>query len=406
MLTTVLRHRDFRRLWVATTIDAFGSWLLVMAVPLQVFALTGSAMSTGLALAVQAVPAAVIGPWAGVAVDRWDRRTILVLANLASAAGVGLMLPATAPGRAGLLFVGLLVESSAVCFLRPALRAVTPTVVPTEGDLAAANSLAAFGDSALRMIGPVIGTFLVARGWFAAVVIIDAGTYAVAAALITRVTIAAPAPPVGRRPHVGHQLRDGLRQVLGAPPLPGLLATSWVYWTGNAALTALLVPFTATRLHGSGQALGYLIAGLGVGYLAGSAISRPLILRYAVRSILTVAYTSVGLCFIVLVNATALPVAVAAVTAAGVPGVVALIAIGQRLQTATPSVLLGRVAAVFYTSDAVAAVAGALLAAATVMVTGLGVALNAFSVVVLLTGPMAAVLLHPRTRRPLRSHPA
>ena len=72
-------------------------------------------------------------------------------------------------------------------------------------------------------------------------------------------------------------------------------------------------------------------------------------------------------------------VAVAAVTAAGVPGVVALMAIRLRLQTATPDATFGRVSAAFYTSDAVAAVAGALIAAAVVASTGLGTALNLFS---------------------------
>ena len=81
-------------------------------------------------------------------------------------------------------------------------------------------------------------------------------------------------------------------------------------------------------------------------------------------------------------------VAVAAVTAAGVPGVVALMAIRLRLQTATPDATFGRVSAAFYTSDAVAAVAGALIAAAVagaliaaavVALTGLGTALSLFS---------------------------
>ena len=72
-------------------------------------------------------------------------------------------------------------------------------------------------------------------------------------------------------------------------------------------------------------------------------------------------------------------VAVAAVTAAGVPGVVALMAIRLRLQTANPDATFGRVSAAFYTSDAVAAVAGALIAAAVVALTGLGTALSLFS---------------------------
>ena len=83
----MLRQREFRRLWTATTIDAFGSWLLVMALPLHVFASTGSIGSTGLTLAVEAAPALLVGLWAGSLVDRWPRRRVLVLGNLVAGHG-------------------------------------------------------------------------------------------------------------------------------------------------------------------------------------------------------------------------------------------------------------------------------------------------------------------------------
>ena len=393
MWLSVLHNRNFRRLWIAATIDSFGSWLLVMAVPLQVFALTGSAMSTGLALAAQALPTVLIAPWAGVAVDRWHRKTVLVAANLAAAAGVALMVLATTSDRIAFIYLGLIVENVAVCFLRPAVSAVTPAIVGRESDLAAANSLSAFTNSAFRMLGPLVGTFLVAGGWFKAVVLADAVSYLVAAAIITSVAISRTGPPVRIAARILGELRGGLRHIADTPLLRGLLATSWVYWTANAALTALLIPFVAARLQSSGQALGYLIAGLGIGYLCGSALSRILIPRYATRTILTAAYASVGLCFLVMFTATALPIALITVTASGIPGAVSQVVTGHRLQTATPDAILGRVSAAFHTSDATAAVAGALIAPAVVALAGLAAALNALSGAVLVTAALAIVVL-------------
>jgi predicted MFS family arabinose efflux permease len=389
----VLRNRNFRRLWTAVTIDSFGSWLLVMAVPLEIFTITGSAMSTGLALAVEAVPAVLIGPWAGVAVDRWHRKKVLLVANLVSAAGVALMLLATTPARLGFMYLGLIVENAAVCFLWPAARAVTPAVVGSHSDLASANSLSAFTNSAFRMIGPPAGTFLVARGWFGAAALVDMASCLVAAAIITGVAVKATDRPDRVTPRIAGELREGLRHIAGTAVLRGLLATSWLYWTANAALTVLLIPFAATRLHSSGQAVGYLIAGLGAGYLCGSAISKALIARFTTRTVLTIAYGSVGLCFLVMFTATALPTALVAVTVSGVPGAVAQVATGHRLQTTTPDAVLGRVSAAFYTSDAVAAVTGALIAPAAVAVTGLGVALIILSATVLVTAAMAVTVL-------------
>jgi predicted MFS family arabinose efflux permease len=393
MRLAVLRNANFRRLWAASTIGSCGSWLLVMAVPLQAFVLTGSAMSTGLALAVQALPAVLVGPWAGVAIDRWHRKKVLVVANVVSATGVALMMFASTPDRLAFIYLGLLVESVAVCFLHPALRAVTPAVVGIESSLASANALSAFTNSAFRMFGPLVGTFLVAAGLFQAVVLVDVASYLAAAAIIMSVAITRTAPPTPIAPRITGELSEGLRHIVCTPLLRGLLATSGLYWTANAALTALLIPFVAYRLHSSGQALGYLITGLGIGYLCGSGVSKILILRFATRTILVAAYASVGLCFLVMFSATALPIALIAITACGVPGAVAQVVTGHRLQTSTPDAVLGRVSAAFYTSDSVAAVAGALIAPAVVAFTGLGTALIALSAAVLAAAAMAVVVL-------------
>lgn len=393
MWLIVARNANFRRLWTAATIDSFGSWLLVMAVPLQAFLLTGSALSTGLALAVQALPAVLLGPWAGVAIDRWHRRKVIVAANLAGAAGVALMMLAATPDRIAFLHLGLLAESIAVCFLRPALAAVTPAVVGDESDLAAANALSAFTNSAFRMLGPLLGTFLVAGGWFQAVVLVDVASYLAAAAIIMTVAITPTARPSRLAARISGELREGWRHIVRSPLLRGLLTTSGIYWTANAALTVLLVPFVATRLHSPGQTLGQLIAGLGIGYLGGSAISKTLLSRYETRTVLVTAYASVGFCFLAMFTTASLPIALVAITACGVPGAVVQVVTGHRLQTSTPNAVLGRVAAAFYAGDSVAAVSGALLAPAAVSLAGLDTALLALSAAVLATAALAAVVL-------------
>jgi hypothetical protein len=413
---TVLRDGAFRRLWLAATVDAFGTWLLVTAVPLEVFARTGSPVSTALALAVEAGPALLLGPWAGVLVDRWPRRPVLIGADLLAAAGVALLL------HPGFLYAGLIVESVAVCFIAPAMQATVPAVAP---DLAAANAALAVSQSTWRIVGPLLGAAVTAAGQFPLVVAADAVSYLAAAALIARLPALGTAskicrtqmlnwsPPSARvgtaagelRPGCTTRqpaesatgaLRAGLRLVFRTSVLRALLIGSCLYWTANAGLTALLVPLVSTRLHTGGQGLGYLITGLGAGYLAGSAITRRLLTRGV--WLIPAAYLAVGGCFLVLVTARSLPVAVAATAAGGLPGAVAMVATGHRLQVATPGELRGRVTAAFRTSDAFAAIAGALAAPALVTLAGLGPALVAFAAVVPAAGLLTAVLLLPRLR--------
>ncbi|WP_027342270.1 MFS transporter [Hamadaea tsunoensis] len=357
-----------RRLLAATTIDSFGSWLLVFALPLEVYRRTGSAMSTGVTLALQAAPAVLWGPWAGTVVDRFDRRRLLVAANLVAAAGVALLLTDA-------LYLGILVESAAVCLLQPALRSVTPVLAGSPERLGSANAYSAFAGSAFRMVGPLAGTLLP----FGTAVAADLVSYLVSAALLSTVVVPAVAragPP---------SIRAGLRFVARTPLLRGLILASWAYWTANAGLTVLLIP----RFGGH---VGLLIAGLGAGYLAGSALSKIFLSGYATRSVLALAYTMVGLCFLVMFTAPAFVVALAAVTVAGVPGAVATVLTGHRMQTATPDGLRGRVAAAFGASDALAAVAGAVLAPALVAGFGLGGAQRVLSAAILGVAALTALL--------------
>ena len=65
--------RNFRFLWSGRAVSMLGSWLLVMAVPAHVYALTGSVFATGLTLAAEYLPALLLGPFAGVLVGHADR---------------------------------------------------------------------------------------------------------------------------------------------------------------------------------------------------------------------------------------------------------------------------------------------------------------------------------------------
>jgi predicted MFS family arabinose efflux permease len=375
--------RSVRLLWTATTVDAFGSWLLLMAVPLQVFTITGSVTSAGLTLAVEAAPAVLIGPWAGAVADRLPRTTVLVVANLAAAAGVGLLL-----GGLPLLYLGLVVEKVAMCFAQPALAAALTASARNPAELASANALTAVSTSVLRLAGPLVGTLLVAHGWFTAVVLVDLASYVAAAAIVSRL----PAVPVGGPAGRDRALRAGLRRIARTPVLRGLLGVTWVYWTANAALTTLLIPFVTLRLDRGGEAVGWLVAGLGVGYLTGAALSRRVVLRYPIRTVLLVAYSIIGCCFLTAFTTTSLPVALAAITVSGVPGALTQVAVRQCWQTAAPNHETGRVAATFAASDGTAAVAGAGLAPAVVAVAGLALAPAAISVAVLLAAALAATL--------------
>ncbi len=187
-------------------------------------------------------------------------------------------------------------------------------------------------------------------------------------------------------------LVHGLRHLRCAPTTRALLVTNSAFLLANAGLTALLVPFAVTRFGGSVQ-VGYLLSALGLGFLLGAPVSRPLIDRFPARTTLAVGQALVAGAFFLMFNATSLPVALTAAVLLGMPAVTVMVATHTWLQRATPKPLLGRVSAAFLTVEAAANMAGALAAPVMSAWTGLAPALNAACALTLLSALLTVCLM-------------
>ncbi|WP_432944096.1 MFS transporter [Kribbella sp. CA-253562] len=396
---SIWRNRDFRLVWVSGTVSGLGSWLLVVAIPFHVFQLTGSAAATGLTLALEALPALLLGPWAGALLDRWDLSRAMWVADLVSAAAVGLILFADRPERLWMIYLAVLVENSATTVFRPASRALLPSMVGTGPELATANALRAFAGSVTRLGAPPLGALLLAGPGITFVLVVDIASY-----LLSAATIAAIRTRPERAPHQPLRPLAGLRYALRSKPLRGLLAGNGVFLTANAGLTALLVPLIVERLDAPGYTVGYVFSGLGAGYLLGAAISVKALSWLGIRDLIAATQLATGAAFFALVNAPSVPWAIAAAVLIGLPGSVLLITTETTVQRVTTPSMLAQVGALFFAVDALAAVVGALAAPALILVGDLPVTLNALAVVAVLAAPITlyAVPGHPAqlTRQP------
>jgi len=81
-MLTALRQRDFSLLWFAGLISITGDWTLNVALPFHVYKITGSALATGLMFMARTLPGVLFGGFAGVFVDRWDRKRTMVIVDL------------------------------------------------------------------------------------------------------------------------------------------------------------------------------------------------------------------------------------------------------------------------------------------------------------------------------------
>src|SRR4051795_6504169 len=155
----VLRRRDFALLWVGGLVSVAGDWVLYAALPFYVYERTGSTLATAGMIVAELAPSFVLGSVAGVFVDRWDRRRVLVAANLAQAAAVALLLVVARGGPLWIVFAVAAVQAAAAAFAIPAESALLPSLVPDE-DLVPANALNALNNRLGRLIGLPIGAAL------------------------------------------------------------------------------------------------------------------------------------------------------------------------------------------------------------------------------------------------------
>ena len=356
-----LAVRNFRYLWSGRAVSLLGSWLLVVAVPAHVFALTGSLLATGLTLVAEYLPPLLVGPIGGVLADRWDRRRVMITADLFRAAAVALMLFATSEQALWLVYLALFAESTGSVLFRPAAQALTPEVVGTGTGLSSANSLNAFTDGTVRLVGPPLGAALLTLTSFQVLITVDVVSYLISAAAIAMTSVASTPdrerPPILRS--VFRDLTDGLRVLRGLPIALVLLPLTAVFLAANASLSALLVPFGVRQLGGTAQ-VGLVVSGLGVGFLIGAVLIRALVDHVQPRYLLAAAQLTTAVGFFVLFHSTSLAVAIPAAVAIGVFGSMTLVTPQTVLQRVVPNDLLGRISSIFFAAEALATLLGAL----------------------------------------------
>jgi len=266
----ILRNRDFGLLWLAGLVSLAGSRALIIALPLHIYRLTDSTLATAAALAASFLPGILIGSIAGVFVDRWDRKTTMVVANIAQAA---VLLPVlAAPDNLVLLYAVAAALGTIGLFFSPAESAFLPTLVGKE-KLVAANAMNAFNDNLAMLIGPAIGALLYAEVGFASAAIFDAATFVGSAILISMIAAdgrpeRAPEAVTGGSPmaRVAADWRAGMRVVRRNQSLIVLLAALTLSGIANGVFMTLgLAPLVLDVLGGTPAQVGWLATAQAVG---------------------------------------------------------------------------------------------------------------------------------------------
>jgi MFS family permease len=176
-------NRNFRRLWSAQVVSELGDWFYTLAIYNLLLQLTGRAGSVALALVLQVLPQALIGPTAGVVNDRLRRKHVMIASDLGRMLIVLCMLLIRTKDKVWLVYPLLMAETLLVAFFEPARNAVIPNLVKRE-DVVVANTLSSTTWSVNLMVGATLGGLVAALLGRDAVFLLNAISFVVSAALI------------------------------------------------------------------------------------------------------------------------------------------------------------------------------------------------------------------------------
>lgn len=295
----ILRIRDYRLLISGQAISDIGDGITLLLLLLVINELTGSTSMLALMAITEAVPQFTVGLVAGVYADRWNRRSVMLAADLLRAVIVMAFAVVSVLGFVPLLYVLGFAQSSVSTFFRPARGAMLPRVVPAEG-LAAANSLA----QASQVLGAVIGAGIAglifsAFGSGALGFAIDALTFLVSFVLVSR--IRAEVGRIRAESHaeqrdVRRSLAEGMAIVRGSRLLAGSLIAAAVSMLGLGAVNVLFVPLIVRDL----QVNPAWMAGIDLAYTAAMIMAAGVVAvlarRFAPTTVITAALAGIGVC--------------------------------------------------------------------------------------------------------------
>src|SRR5215211_1525916 len=270
-----LRHVDFRRLWLGNSLGMVGFQLTAVAVPVQVFELTGSSFWVGMLGLVGLVPLVLFGLWGGAVADAVDRRLLLLGSSLLLWGCTGGLLVADLLGLASLpLLLGLVAVQAAGFAVASSTRgAIVPRVLPASL-VPSANTLSFTASNLGMVVGPLLAGLLLARWSFAAAYGTDLAIFTVALYAALRL----PAlPPTGPATAPGlRSVVDGLAFIATRPVLLLSFAVDIV-----AMVLAVIVWGLAVAAAGLAPALWMMVVMLAVAGAADlvSAVYRQTIMQ-------------------------------------------------------------------------------------------------------------------------------
>lgn len=394
--TTPLRNRDFKRLFWGVAATTIGQQMTLVAVPFQVYLLTGSSLMVGLTSVVALVPLVVFGLLGGAIADAMDRRRLmLVTAGGAAVTSALLAVQALLPGGGNLALLWVLTAfvSAFAAVNQPTRSAVIPAIVGTAG-IPAANALVMTVRQVAVIVGPLLAGLLIAAGSLFLAYAVDAIGFLLAL-LLLRGLPSLPPQGVAGPLRLGAAVRGVGEGFAFLRTQPVLLTTFVVDVIAMlfAWPQAVFPELSQTRFEESPNSLGWLFAGISIGALVMGLASGWVSRVDRQGAVVLGAIVVWGVAIIGFGLAPTLWLAVLCLAVAGAGDMVSAVLRTSMLQEAAPDAMRGRMQGVFLVVVAGGPRLGDLRAGAMASAAGVGVAMWTGGVVIIVAMVVVALVV-------------
>jgi MFS family permease len=358
----VLGNRLLARLLVGEFVSSIGDWLYMVALLVLVYAEAQDPLALGVIGAARILPYVLLSIPAGIAADRFDRRIILLVTDIARGLIMVLLAAAVIVDAPLMVIIGLAIAGTCfAAFFSPAIGAFLPSLVRDESELGPANTAWSSLDNLAFFVGPAFAALLLGLGALELAFLLNALTFAFVAVVLWKLPSGRPAgraieqaaeavdePPAGQAPSL---------HTLGRPLMAlGLInATGGFVFGGLSILTVVL----AVDVYGVGEAgTGLLNSAVGVGGVVGAITAGVLVLRRRLAIPLAGGAAVFGLSVASLGLLDAFSVALVAMAVAAAGALLVEIVGTTLLQRIVPDAMRGRALGIIETVSVLAYAAG------------------------------------------------
>jgi MFS family permease len=391
-----LSHRDYRYLLGSLAVSETGSWLYAAATIIYILDATGSAAWVGVAAVARLLPYVLFEPFGGAIADRYDRRKVMIVCDLARA-GLMCVMAVVAISTSTVAVVVVIaltfVNNTLTSPYYPCVMAVTPSIVP-ERDLAAANALSGTIDNFALAFGPALSAVLLLLGPPPLAIALNGVTFLVSALLVARMRTRGRVGEVETESSLLERIGHGATAIKGSSEAILLIGLAFAFGLTFGQEVVLYGPLAEDSLGLGIDATGLLFAAPGIGGLLVAALAARLAARSHTAGVLALSTFLGGIPLTLIAFIHDPVVAFALLVFEGAAVIVSDVVTTTTLQRVVPNDKVGSAFGILGGVSVIGMVLGSLLAPLMIEVFGLSVA-TAFAGGVLL---VVTLVVLPRAR--------